>query len=146
VADEIDPVSPDEFVLRKVPDRPSYYDPSLPQPVSRLAFAPTERDTDGISLFRSVFTTPEMVSALSKPKGCWITQLIAQAFFDFDLTIKPDPLRPGWPRGHSLVPELNWAARQQKEDKALRHRLKEIQVELAKLAGHGVIYHSEPDE
>jgi hypothetical protein len=88
-----------------------------------------------------------MVAALSKPKGCWISQLIAQAFFDFDLTIKPDPLRPpGLPRGHSVVPELNWAARQQKENKALRQRLKEIQVELARLASHSVIYHSEPDE
>ena len=56
------PVDPGESILRRIPRTLDYYDPSLPVPVLAFAFRPNQRDTEGISLYRELFVSPERVA------------------------------------------------------------------------------------
>jgi len=61
--DETNPVSIDEYVYRRVLKR--WYYPVSPHSddrVDRQAFRPTNRDLDGISVYRAMFTDPEKVA------------------------------------------------------------------------------------
>lgn len=75
------------------------------------------KDTDGLSVYREKYHTPEQVAGFRTKgtKPTWIARLQAKSITDLGLTLKPDPRRPedGLPArpGHSLIVEMNSAAR-----------------------------------
>lgn len=82
--------------------------------LSANAFDPhPTRDTDGLSVYRRVFHTPQEAADFrtkSKSKA-WVAELPASAITALGLTIEPKPLHasadmPAQP-GHSVVRELN---------------------------------------
>ncbi len=77
MAEESDPVGPHELLLRRILNRqPDYIDMSLPMPVMRLAFRPTDTDVNGLSLFRSLFSTPrDIVQSGHNPAGYYVSEL-----------------------------------------------------------------------
>jgi hypothetical protein len=50
------------------------------------------------------------------------------------LTVAPEP-NPNGPLGHAVIPELSWQSHQTN-----KQRLKQIQVELAKLASAAIVH------
>jgi len=131
---DTDPVSPDEFVLRRVLRR--WYDPSKDPHVDPQAFRPTLIDKDGLSVFRANFAKPEKLDRdreTGNPGTYYVAQLRASAIMELDLTIIPDP--KGELPGHALIPELKTGL-----SGDAKRRAKEKQYRLAKLASGGIIY------
>ncbi|MCC6427502.1 MAG: hypothetical protein IT435_11850 [Phycisphaerales bacterium] len=86
--------------------------------LSANAFDPhPTRDTDGLSVYRRVFHTPqEAADFRTKSKSnAWVAELPASAITAMGLTIEPKPLAatadmPAQP-GHAVIPALNSADR-----------------------------------
>ena len=134
---EHDPVSPDEYVLRRVPT--CWFNKSaLIEPVQRVAFAPNlERDVEGISVFREIFVTPNEVARYG-PKGLngyYVVRFLAADIFALGLSIIPDP-QEDQPQGHTVIPGLNSASM----SGGNKQRAKELQYELAKLGSRNIAY------
>lgn len=133
---EHDPVSPDEYVLRRVPT--NWFKSALSEPVQRVAFEPNEqRDVEGISVFREFFVTSIEV-ARHGPKGLngyYVVRLLAADIFALGLSIIPDP-QEDQPQGHAVIPELNSAS----VSGGNKQRAKELQYELAKLGSRNIAY------
>lgn len=133
MVDQWDPVSLDEKLLRRVPAQ--WCNTSLPQPIQRVAFEPNESDMDGLSLFRELFITPEELAQTGRKPGTYfIGRLRASDVLELQLTIRPDP-REDQPAGHVVIPELSFTEMKQRKSKS-----KELQNELAKLAGKDIAY------
>ena len=136
--DQADPVTSDEFVLRRIPGNPDYYKPELDTPIVRTAFEPNRNDTDGVSLYRALFVSPEEVwSSGNKPRGYYVAQLSVYAIEALGLTVVPAPRKDDLP-GHAIIPELRLS-----EFKADKRTSKTIQRELAKLASQAVLLEPE---
>lgn len=130
-----DPISSDEYVLRRIPKDRNRYDPSLPEPVQRLSFEPSKRDINGISIFRELFVSAEAVAnAGTGVNGCCVIRLRASDFIALGLTIVPDPQDDQLP-GHAIIPELSF-----QQMKVNKSRCKEIQRSLAKLSGTNIVF------
>lgn len=139
MTDQHDPVSPDEYVFRRIPKDKHRYDPSLPEPVTRVAFEPNEKDIDGISIFRALFVSAESVAAAGLGRnGYCIARLLVRDIIALGLTVISDP-HDQLP-GHSLIPELAFQRANAKETKP---KSKEYQRALAKLAGKSIVFISE---
>jgi len=135
VADQQDSVSPDEYVLRRIPKDKSRYDPSLNEPVQRIAFEPSKWDVDGISVFREFFVSAAaLAEAGTNNNGYCVARLSVSTLIALGLTIVPDP-RNDQPPGHAVIPELSISKMKQNKTKC-----KEIQRELAKLASRNIIF------
>lgn len=138
MTDQQDPISPDEYVLRRIPKDKSRYNPSLPEPVQRIAFEPSKWDVDGISVFRELFVSADaLVKAGTNNNGYCVTRLSVSELIALGLTIVPDP-RNEQPPGHAIIPELSISEWNQNKTKC-----KEIQRKLAKLAGMNIIFETE---
>lgn len=103
--EESDPVSEDEFVLRRVPytEDNQYFDSSINPPFTRAGFTPHKtRDIDGLSVYRALFTTPEEVAlAHRKPGQCYVVRFKVKDLKDLvdtGLSVIPAPRDDG-PRG-----------------------------------------------
>jgi len=135
VADQQDPISSDEYVLRRIPKDKSRYDPSLNDPVQRVAFEPSKWDVDGISVFRELFVSAAaLAKAGTNDNGYCVARLSVSNLIALGLTIVPDT-RNDQPPGHAIIPELSISEMKQNKTKC-----KEIQRELAKLAGRNIIF------
>lgn len=133
--DEHQPVDASEFVYRRIPR--NYYQAGLPIPIHPAAFRPNQNDTTGLSVFRAAFVQP--VDTLrnidaSKRNNYYVTRLAVQELHRLGLTVAPEPDPDGLP-GHAIIPELSWPAYQ-----ADKQRLKQVQVELAKLASAAIVH------
>lgn len=130
-----DPVTEDEFVLRRIPVRTQYVDEALPQPVQRLAFAPdSERDKKGLSVFRALFTTATDLSARGKsPAGYLVVSLAVRDLIELGMSVVADPQEDQLP-GHALIPDLGYDAKVSDPT-----RSKELQDRLAELASKRII-------
>ena len=138
MTDQQDPVSPDEYVLRRIPKDKSRYNPSLPEPVQRVAFQPSEWDVDGISVFRELFVSAAaLAKAGTNNNGYCVARLSVSDLIALGLTIVPDP-RNDQPPGHAIISELSIS--EMKQNKA---KCKEIQRRLAKLAGINIVFETE---
>jgi hypothetical protein len=129
-----DQVDENEGVLRRI--HKIFYNADSNIPVQPEAFRPTERDNDGLSVFRDRFVSPVQVLvdvAESKRGLYYIARLTVRDLQALHLTVIPAP-RSGLP-GHALIPELNWGSYQ--KDKL---RLKELQVKLAWLASQAIVH------
>ncbi len=69
-----------------------------------------------------------------KRDNYYIARIAVQDLQRLGLTVVPEP-EPNGPPGHTIIPELNWQAYQ-----ADKQRLKQVQVELAKLAGASIVH------
>jgi hypothetical protein len=133
-----DPAAANEFILRRI--HKNHCDLSQPIPVSREAFRPSRDDADGLSVFleRPDVTPAEIAAAGRKPGEYYVVRISVQALQDLQLTLRPDEL-PGGPAGHHVVPELSLTAYQ-----ANKQRLKDVQLELAKLSSKDIVHHPDP--
>jgi hypothetical protein len=133
VKTERDPVTPDEYVLRRIP--PDWVDESLAQPVQRVAFQPNQSDTNGLSVFRELFVTPAAVAAAGRVgQGYYVVQLLVKDLLSLKLSVVADPQEDG-PRGHALIPELSYALSSVRKADS-----KVLQRELAKLASEAIVH------
>ncbi len=132
---ERDPVSLDEYILRRI--HRNMFDASLQVPAARIAFQPGPRDTRGISVFRQMFlSAPELANAGRKPGEYYIARLSVRELKDrLDLSVVPD-VDENQPPGHALIPEINTSRMRDP-------RSKEIQRELAKLASKSIVHEPE---
>lgn len=121
---EQDSVEAEEFILRRILNLPNWVDLTLSRPIQGVAFSPTDKDADGISVFREQFTTPEAVAKTgANPAGYYVARLQASELIGLGLSITPDPLPPdSGPRGHALVPEM-CSGMDKPNERALRAKL-----------------------
>lgn len=136
VENERDPVSLNEYVLRRI--HKNQFDRAQDNPVLRLAFKPAPPDTDGISVFRERFVSPtELANAGRKPGEYYVARLSVRELKDtLALSVIADPDENQQP-GHALIPELNTS-------NALVPWSRELQRELAKLASRSIVHEPEP--
>lgn len=134
VKEQNDALSPDEYVLRRIPR--DWCNPSLDEPVQRVGFQPNKRDNNGISMFREFFVSPAQVANAGGkgPTGYYVVRLRAADVIAVGLHIVPDP-QDDQPPGHALIPELSFQAMKKDKEKS-----KELQRRLAKLAGNGIAF------
>lgn len=128
--DPLSPIQPEEIILRRVPKQKGMsLDLSTVQPG---AFAPNERDTDGLSVHRAAIHTPKEVAQDFRGKGSqpvWVAHLRAQDILALGVTIEPmpvaasvDPPRLAQP-GHAIIPELNAGNAHSDETEEHKHQL-----------------------
>ena len=134
MTNQADPITPDEKVLRRIANNKDWIDFNLPTPIQRAAFQPYPRDTDGISLFRELFVTPQQVAtARENSTGYYISRLDVSSITPLGLTVIPNPIEDQLP-GHSLIPELSFS-----EYKKNKNKTKEIQLKLARIASENIV-------
>jgi len=134
---ENDPVTRDEKLLRRALH--SDVRRGNPMPVARGAFTPGPRDTDGLSLFRSQLAKPQEVADDVPPERrgtFYVVEISATTIQNGKASVVPNPLpEEDRPRGHSLIPELAFAAY---NDPANRKLVKELTLALAVEAGTNI--------
>ena len=133
--DEQEPIQDDEFVYRRI--HRNFYDASIPTCIRREAFRPSHNDDTGLSVFRAAFVQPADTLAnidASKQNDYYVSRIAVQDLHRLGLTVVPEP-DPDGPPGHATIPELSWQAYQ-----ADKQRLKQVQVELAKLASTAIVH------
>lgn len=134
MTEEHEPVTEQETVLRRIHQR--FYDPHRTIPVQPEAFRPTERDEEGISVFRERFVTAaKVIAAIAEDKRSlyYVARLNVRDLRGLNLTVLP-AVQSELP-GHAIIPELNRTSYQQ--DKL---RVKELQTKLAELASQAIVY------
>jgi len=134
--DELKPVEDDEFVLRRVPG--SFVRLDLPDPIQPTAFRPHEKnDTDGLSVYRACYVkdVSDVLHAVPPERRgmFFVIQLRVSNLKALGLNVVPSPEEDDIP-GHCVIPELSWPSYQ-----ANKERMKEVQVELAKLADQNIV-------
>lgn len=133
--DENQPVEDDEGVYRRI--HRMYYQLGLPIPIQPASFRPNENDTTGISVFRERFGEPaDTLSSVDveKRKDYYLARLAVRDLRRLGLSVVPEPDRNG-PRGHAVIPELSCKAYH-----ADKQRMKQLLLELAKLASAAIVY------
>jgi hypothetical protein len=133
--DDHEPVKDDEVVYRRI--HASFFDPSIPTRIRREVFRPSHNDDTGLSVFRAAFVQPAgpLVDIdASKQNDYYVVRLAVVDLHRLGLTVVPDP-DPAGPLGHAIIPELSWPAYQ-----ADKQRLKQVQLELAKLASTAIVH------
>jgi hypothetical protein len=129
------PVDASESVYRRV--HRSFFQANLLIPIQAAAFRPNPHDTTGLSVFRARFVQPEdtlVGVGPGKRNDYFVVRFLAQDLDRLGLTLNPEP-DPDGPPGHAVIPELSWQAYQ-----ANKQRLKQVQVELAKLASAAIVH------
>ncbi|RLA52192.1 MAG: hypothetical protein DRR42_08200 [Gammaproteobacteria bacterium] len=122
---EDDNILPAELLLRRILNRGEEIDFTLPRPVQGLAFSPNIHDSDGLSLFREKFSSPEDVARSGRnPRGYYVAQIPASEILDLGVTLVPDPQTDTLP-GHSLIPELTYSSSKQYK-RELRNKLAQL--------------------
>lgn len=133
--DQNDPIQDSEYILRRVLNNPDYCNPSKKLPIARLAFRPTPKDTNGLSVFRKLFiSAPELAYGGKNSKGYYVSQIIVINLVELSLTVIPDP-QDDQPAGHALIPELICSTGKEEKRKS-----KELQIILAELASNNKIF------
>lgn len=93
-----------------------------------------DNDTDGLSVYREKYHTPEQVAGYRTKgtKPMWIARLSAKSITDLGLTLKPDPRGPenGLPArpGHALIVEMNSNTRKSDEVEQWKQQLLSVIV------------------
>ena len=127
-----DQVGVNEIVLRRIVKDIIYIKLTPPYIVERVAFNPSKRDIDGISLFRETLSSVQEVAvAGANPKGYFVARLRVSDIYALGLTLVPTD---GPLPGHVIIPEINWNIR-----KTLRDRLQEYTIALANMASNNVV-------
>jgi hypothetical protein len=138
---ENSPVSPNEVLLRKIPNNRSYFSSEMGLwAVKPYSFQPHKnRDQDGMSFFREDFTSP-LSLAQNKPPvdGVRITRIKASQLTTLGLDFFPDPSHDDL-RGHVLVPAMRWTEKKLTSVQE-RNGVSDCSQKLAKIAtNNGVL-------
>lgn len=97
-----DPLRADEGLLRIITK--GWYRANKSIPFGRVSFEPNENDTDGISLFRRRWVSPQLLDASRrKPGTYYIVQFTLKEILSLGLTIRRTM---GELAGHVVIPEL----------------------------------------
>ncbi len=127
------PLSPDEYVLRRI--TAFKYDVNSLFPIPPDHFNPQEKDADGISMFQESVFTPESLADLSSNKhGFLIARIQVRELQEIGLTAVPTN-----GEGHVSIPELRYE--RFKNDPNAVDLLKN---KLAKLAASRIVLRTEP--
>lgn len=121
--DEIERVGDDEFIYRRVPMQPAFYDPDVDRDPSPRAFRPTKRDETGLSVSRALFKTPEEVAKNDRGKRYYVAKLGVGDVRRRGMQVEPAPIMPD-DAGHVEITTLTWANRKSQQ-------AEEFQVQLA---------------
>lgn len=111
--DGADQLSPDEYLLRRIPAR--FVDMSFDCPIQFEHFNPSkEHDQDGISMFRALYRDAKAMIADAKGKGAYyIARATVEEIRELGLTptitVSVD---------HTSLPELSWSEVQKNDDAA----------------------------
>lgn len=131
--------SGDRLILRRV--HKNHYKPGLPIQVLPVAFRPNKNDADGISVFLSEAdggVSPQtLVDNARNPDGYIVVAFRESELGHLGLTVFLHAA-PDSPRGHAVIPEINWREYAQGGDK--KQRIKELTIKLAELASQRVVY------
>ena len=129
--DQSHPLSPDEYILRRVPVSPGnkLVNLDLSPPLNRVAFRPNEKDILGISVFRELFVTPLRIAKKARkgPNSCYVVRLRVSDVRAAGFNAIPDPQADQLP-GHTLIPEINFTSLQNDKEQS-----KVLQLKLANL-------------
>lgn len=121
----------ERYVLRLIPK--AWYKANLPIPFEWLAFKPTDKDVDGVSVYQAELITPAQLAASGrKPGTYYVVRLSVRALRSLKLMIVPTD---GPLPGHAVIPELRWSAYEANKQSA-----KELMLELAKLASQNIVH------
>ena len=116
--DELHPVEDDEFILRLV--LRAFYKPYNTPPIEIQCFRPTDRDIDGLSVFREKYLQQptDALGAIPEAKrGLYgIARLSVRLLRSLGLSLRPNPI-PQVP-GHALIVELNRPAYEADRERA----------------------------
>jgi hypothetical protein len=137
-------ISPDETLLRAIPNTPDFYDKNMGEwQVDPYAFKPNKkRDADGMSFYREDFSTPERVSNDNRHSaGARVARITVKQLINLGLLdIIPDPHQEkDRPAGHVYVPGMRYVDPKSlsKEERQERER---ISAKLAEHATENVVY------
>lgn len=129
--------SDERFILRRVSS--AHYTPGNPIEVLPVAFRPSSRDVDGLSVYFEASeggVTPAQLAADARPgRQFCVVRLSIRELEKLGLTVVPAPNDDGIP-GHALIPEINLESYQCKEHK---NSMKELTKRLAELATQGIV-------
>jgi hypothetical protein len=130
----------DAHVLRRI--HKNDVNIALPYPILPRAFRPSGSDTDGLSVYlddASGGPAPAELAASGRGgRDSYVVVAIRVADLRaIGLTVVAKDIPDGLP-GHAIIPELNWNDYQ--SGKQSRQFQKTLQMKLAELARHGVVY------
>lgn len=124
MSDGTEPITDDEILYRRIPERPDYFDAENDARASPLAFKPREDDTTGLSVYRAKYGTPEEVARNNRGKRFYIGFLLASDLRAHGMEIVPKP-NPPEQIGHAEIPELTFEGKNTKRGKELQVKLAE---------------------
>jgi len=127
-----DPLSPDEYVLRRV--TAFKYDQNSSFPIPPEHFNPRDKDTDGISMFQASVFTPEQLADLNNKHGFLIAKFTVKELQDIGLTVEPTN-----GEGHVSISELSYA-----NSKNDPNGVDLLKNKLAKLAAERIVLRTAP--
>jgi len=142
--DQTDPISPDEYLLRRVPfiEGNDLIDPDLQIPIQATAFQPSSKDMDGLSVFRELFVTPEQIADLhrevSNGKECYVVRVRAADLLGPDIGVDLVPNVIEALPGHVLIPQI-YKGNLSKEEKRKR---KDLQLAIVRKLTMADVVHS----
>lgn len=133
-----DPVSPDEYVLRRIPgwlNLVSNRDGELL--VSPEAFIPRPIDTDGISLYREHFVSALDVAMADDfdPGNHYVARIEVKSITKLGVHVEPRPT-DGLP-GHAIIPQLCF---RRGRSRAEKRKLLDIRYDLGQLASLAIVF------
>jgi hypothetical protein len=140
VKQQNDPVSEDESVYRRILNEKDHYNPLLSKPVAYAAFRPTDKDKDGISVYRPACgATVAQVASGRFERGYHVASLLVLDIVSLDI----EGLRPtvtplsddGKIPGHAVIEQLNVTLR---DGNKKQYRL--LAQRLADLASANIVY------
>jgi len=112
MCDGTERIADEELIYRRIPVSQNLYNPDLnPSPDPR-SFRPIKLDTNGLSLVRTKYSTPQQVAETGHGKKYWIAVLKAsdiRACTIQPLDVVPAPLHD-YP-GHAEIPSLTYQNR-----------------------------------
>lgn len=110
MSDDVPPIDPDEFLLRRIPITGGYFDPKKSPPVQPGAFRPNSGDTDGISIYRErLISAFELVTKTKRPPGStMVARFRASDLQAIGVALEPKQEQGDLP-GHVVIPEVNHA-------------------------------------
>ena len=127
-----DPLSPDEYILRRI--TACKFDPKSKFPIPPDYFHPRSQDEDGISFYQEHVTTPEALAECSNKHGWLIARIRVSELREIGL----NPMPTG-PDGHVSLPELSYA-----NSKSNRDGTDILKNKLASLAAKRIVLRTEP--
>jgi hypothetical protein len=127
-----DPLSPDEYVLRRIT---AYkFDEKSKFPIPPEHFHPRPQDEDGISFYQEKVATPEGLADYSNKHGWIIAKIRVSELREIGLTAAPTG-----PNGHVSLRELSYA-----NSKSSPDATDILKAKLASLAAKRIVLRTEP--